>query len=145
MNLAKVISIIAISSSKFVWGIAAVLFLDCTFLEAFLYTSIGGTLGVLFYLFLFDLLFKYSQKKIKKSKINKFRRFMIKVKQSGGLWGIAMLSPVLFSIPIGIAISVSLQSPKRKIILAHCTSVIFWSALFVGLKYTIGWNLGDQI
>lgn len=130
-----------LSSTKFLLGIGAVYLTNFSFVEAVIFTSIGGILGVLFYLFLFHQIIKFTQKKGPKIKFSKWRRFMIRIKQKGGLWGVAALTPILLSIPLGIALSLSLQVNKKNIALAHIICVLFWSLALIGLKYQLGYSL----
>jgi hypothetical protein len=141
MNLAKIISIFLLSSTKFLLGVGAVLLTDYSFGKAFSVIAIGGIAGVIFYLFLFNLIVKFTQKRGPKIKFSKWRRFMIHLKQKGGLLGIAALTPIILSIPLGIALSISLQAKKRNILLTHCISIVFWSVTLLGVKHYLGYDL----
>lgn len=74
-------------------------------------------------------LFKLRFKRLKK---------IISIKNSYGMWGLAILSPVVFSIPIGCIISSSIEHDKKKIIRYQITSVVLWSILLFGLKGLFG-------
>jgi hypothetical protein len=94
----------------------------------------GGTLGVFVFTFLGAVLSKYlSQFNLFKIKYKKLRGF-VKMKNSYGLIGIAILSPVIISIPVGCIISASFESDKGKIIRYQMISVLAWSILLFGIK-----------
>lgn len=96
--------------------------------------SAGGILGVFVFTYLGAALSKYFSKfhffKIKYPKLKK----LIKIKNSYGLIGIAILSPILISIPVGCILSVAFEHDKTKIIRYQTISVVCWSLLLFGLK-----------
>lgn len=94
----------------------------------------GGTLGVFVFTFLGAVLSKYlSQFNFFKFKYKKLRGF-VKMKNSYGLIGIAILSPVIISIPVGCIISASFEHDKGKVIRYQMISVLAWSILLFGIK-----------
>lgn len=141
MNIAKALSIFLLSSTKFLLGIGAVFLTDLSFAMAAAITIFGGIAGVFFYLFLLQFIVKYMKAKATKVKFSRWRRFMINIKQKGGLLGIAAITPILLSIPLGIALSISLGVEKRNILLTHCFFIVFWSFALLGLKYGLGYEL----
>jgi len=54
-------------------------------------------------------------------------RLVVKVKRRFGLLGIALLSPILLSIPVGAFLGERFYRDKRKVIIYLSGSVIFWS------------------
>lgn len=143
MHFSKATLIFLLSSTKFLAGIIFASATRCSFESALILTIGGGAFGVFFYLFGFKLLAKFIEKETRhiKVKFNGWRRFMIKLKQKGGLFGIAMLTPLILSIPIGIALSISLGSTKRRILIFHISSIVFWSFLIFSIKYGLGFDL----
>ncbi len=141
------ISIYLLSTTKFLLGIAGALALDIPWIDAFLITSFGGISGVIFYLFVMKLIVRFIEKRAQKVKIkfNKWRRFLIALKQRGGLLGIAILTPLILSIPVGIALSVSLGSSKRRILIFHISSVLIWSLLIFIVKFGMGYDLPETL
>lgn len=94
----------------------------------------GGTLGVFVFTYLGAVLSKYFSKyHIFRFKYKKLKKF-VRIKNSYGLIGIALISPVLISIPVGCIISASFEHDKGKIIRLQVGSVLFWSILLFGLK-----------
>jgi len=147
MHLSKAILIFLLSSTKFLFGVSMALTTNFSILFALSLTIGGGVFGVVFYLFGFRLLAKFIERETRniKVKFNGWRRFMIKLKQKGGLFGIALLTPLILSIPIGVALSISLGSTKRRILIFHITSVVFWSLLIFTVKYSLGFDVTETL
>ncbi len=99
-----------------------------------LIVTTGGMLGVFVFTFLGAFLSKYFSKfHLFKFKYKKLRKF-VDMKNNYGLIGIAILSPVLISIPVGCILSASFEHDKGKIIRYQILSVISWSVFLFGLK-----------
>ncbi len=147
MNISKIILIFLISTSKFLIGIGMAVASNLSPIESFILVVSGGIFGVLFYLFLLELIVNFIAKKTTnvKIKVNGWRRFMIKLKQKGGLFGIAALTPLILSIPVGIALSISLGSSRRRILLFHIASVLIWSLIIIGAKYLFNFDVTKNI
>ncbi len=110
-----------------------------------LIVSSGGILGVFSFTYLGAYISQYlSRYHFLKMKYPKLKKF-IKIKNSYGLIGIALLSPVLFSIPIGCIISTSFEHNKHKILTYQIASVLFWSILLFGLKGLFNIDLSKEI
>lgn len=65
----------------------------------------------------------------KRNIFNKRNRRIVLIWKRFGLAGIAIITPVLLSIPIGTIIANSLAKNKKKILIYMLASVIFWSVL----------------
>ncbi|WP_372753210.1 hypothetical protein [Labilibaculum sp.] len=122
----------------------AVYVFQMSFFETILYTNIGGLIGILIstlaskgLIKLFNAyglkLFK-SKKKIKK-KFNKQNRRLVILKNKYGLAGIAILTPVLLSIPIGVFLNTKYYGHKKISYLYLLISQITWSFVYT-LFYT---------
>lgn len=99
-----------------------------------LIVATGGVLGVFAFTYLGAFISKYlSRYHFFKIKYPKLKRF-IQIKNTYGLIGIALLSPIIISIPVGCIISASFEHNKHKILTYQIASVLFWSILLFGLK-----------
>ncbi len=92
----------------------------------------GGTFGVLVFTFLgaaiSKKLEKYNFFKMKRSKLRK----LIKIKNGYGLIGIAFITPVIISIPVGCIISSAFENDRNRVLRLQISSVLIWSlVLFV--------------
>lgn len=112
---------------------AMVLF-EFSFWKVFLVTVSGGIFGNIFFTYLSSAILKwwhaYRIKKgfIHKRKIfNKANRRIITVKKRFGLTGIALLTPILFSIPLGALIAEKFYKDRKEIIMYLSAAVVFWN------------------
>lgn len=145
--MGELVWIFLLSTSKFLAGILWALATDLDWFTGLIITGSGGIIGVIFYLYFFDFLIKFIGNKTKnvKVKFNRWRRFMISLKQKGGLLGIAIATPMLLSIPIGIVLSLSLGSTRRRIMIFHITSIVLWSVLVFAIKFGLGYDVTETL
>jgi hypothetical protein len=131
----KILLMVLLSSVKYVLAVVPLLasssrawYLDMSIV------MIGGCLGVFVFTYLGVIISKYLERfHFFRIKYKSLKRF-IRIKNSYGLIGIAFLSPVLISIPVGCIISASFEHDKKRIIRLQILSVIFWSIFLFGLK-----------
>ena len=128
MNFAKYISVIAISMLKFAGGPLTGLALKLTWVEAAVCSVVGMMLTVTLVTFSGDFLRRFFQK-TKPKRFTKMTRFGVKIRQKFGLSGIALLTPILFTPPIGAALSVAFRYDKRAIILQMLISAMAWAVV----------------
>jgi hypothetical protein len=74
-------------------------------------------------------------------RFSRSNRMLVKVRQHSGLAGIAFLTPILLSIPVGVMIALDLTTHKAKIVSSMVVSCIFWSAVFFVPYYAFNINL----
>ncbi len=122
--------------SKMGMPAACVLF-EFNFIEVFIFACAGAIGGTIFYVYLFEALIKwwdkfkegkpfFSKKKI----FTKSNRRIIKVKNRFGLIGIAILTPVLLSIPLGAFLGERFYKNKAKVIGYISISTMVWCVVF---------------
>lgn len=76
----------------------------------------------------FEVTYEYVEAHSEKRRIfTKRNRRIILIWKKYGLTGIAIITPILLSIPIGTIIANSLESRKSKILLYMFLSILFWS------------------
>ncbi len=73
------------------------------------------------------------QHPVKKRIFTKRNRRIVRIWKKYGLTGIAIITPVILSIPIGTIIANSLESNRKKIILYMLLSILFWSITMTGI------------
>ena len=135
----EIFSVFLLSTVKFVFGsVPLALSFNFPFFEAVTVTSLGGFTGCIFFVFLSEKLIvnyrnrivnKISLTRISSSKkiFTKRRRLIIRVKTRFGLTGIAALTPLLLSIPLGCFVAVRYFKNKQRVLIYMFTSVIIWS------------------
>ncbi|MDW8296820.1 MAG: hypothetical protein RMJ97_08035, partial [Raineya sp.] len=68
------------------------------------------------------------------------KRLMVRIWQRFSIWGIAFLTPVLFSPIVGTVIAVSFGVPRIKILLAMALSAFFWALVMtLGSEWIAEW------
>ena len=126
----KILVIIFLSGIKFMFAIPlSVLKYDFNFIQTLLFTVVGGVLSVLVFSYLSDKIYKLiktkEQNKVKKRSMKK--ALAIKTARKYGLVGIAFLTPIFLSIPIGTYLALHFFPEKKKTIPILITSVVAWS------------------
>jgi hypothetical protein len=121
---------------------AAVILFKFNFVKVFAASCAGGIGGTIFYTYLSAAIINwwndYKHRKLawkKKSVFSKRNRRIIKIKNKFGLTGIAILTPVLLSIPLGAFLGERFYKDKRKVILSISVWVVIWSVAFYFIYY----------
>jgi hypothetical protein len=122
-----------------------------TFLETLVITIGGGLSGVAFFMFLsryLTIIFKKiregfsksdrsSADKKKRLVFKPWKRYLISFMRKFGLPGIAIITPPVLSIPLGVILAERINSKfvkKRNLVFIYmAVSVVFWSFVFSGL------------
>ncbi len=138
-QLLEIVSVFLLSTVKFVLGgVPLALFYEFSFFKAVTVTSFGGFVGVSFFVYTSDGLLAYFKKR-KTHKLNKHpntpppkkftrkNKIIVIAKRRFGLIGIAFLTPLLLSIPIGCFIAVRYFNNKQNILVYMFGSVLLWS------------------
>lgn len=143
-SILQYLLVIALGTIKVIpaWGLG--LLYEMEPMQIFICMSIGGIIGVTFFTLLGERirtwLKKRKQAKIKgKQKPLKIKRALriVRIWNKFGLIGLAVLTPPMFSPPIGVIVAVALRGERKKILLYNYISIVVWAAIFV--------FLGDQI
>lgn len=147
----EIISVFLISTVKFVFGgVPAALVLGFSFFETVVVTTLGGFTGVIIFVTLSDTIIKKVKDRALKKKeqglvatkqkkvFSKKNRFIIHVKHRFGLFGIAALTPLLFSIPVGCFLAARYFKDKQRILIYMFTSILFWSVAASSLRLLWG-------
>ena len=125
------------------------------FMETILWTNVGGLIGILVFAFLSEQLlflwrnylwnflqklFNISREKVKTKKIfTKKNRRIVKIKSKYGLAGIALSTPILLSIPLGVFLTIRYFNHKKYKLLYLLGGNIIWSFLYASF-YSSFWE-----
>lgn len=126
MNFAKYISVIAVSMLKFMGGPLTGLAIQLSWVETAICSVVGMMVTVVLIVFAGDFVSKIFQKK-KPKKFTRLTRFGVKIRKQFGLSGIALLTPILFTPPLGAALSVAFRYEKKAIIVNMLISAMAWA------------------
>lgn len=133
-------------SVKFAIGFpTAIVKFDMNFLESVLFGFASGTLGNLIFIYAGDLINRLIDKlirflrpnrvpKAKKVFTKKNRRFVY-IKNKYGLPGLALITPVFISIPVGNFLATRFFHNKKKILLYMSASVLAWTLVISVIKF----------
>lgn len=136
----EIAGVFGLSAIKFgVAGVPAAVFAKLSFFKALTVTVTGGYAGVLFFTYLSDRLIRFFHKvnnrffkkenQVPKKKFTKTNRLIIIVKQKFGLAGLAIVTPLILSIPLGIFLAVRYYHNKQKIVSYMFVSIFAWAIL----------------
>lgn len=139
----KILSLLAFSAVKFLFAVPTVSLAGYSFFETILITCSGGLAGFFAFYYLgevqwiryyvgliFDkilMFFGYDANKKVKKKFSRKNRLIINVKKKYGIIGLSLLTPVLFSIPLGSLIAARYFDDDNSTIPWMTGSIVFWS------------------
>lgn len=104
----------------------------------------GGIAGVLFFTYLGSNISTWLKQRYPEKfdrKFSKRTRFLVKIKRSFGLSGIALLTPIILSIPVGVLFSLAFISNKKQIFWKMTASCILWGLIFFVPYFAFGFNV----
>lgn len=136
----QIVSVVLVSTVKFIIGLAMSLAYKFHPLTFYFTTVGGGMIGVFIYLYLWDFIMLIKAKLIKPKphvvhiKINKKIRRMVHFSRTWGIYGIALVTPTIISMPIGTLICRAIEKNKWHIKLVMFISLSFWSLLIIALQ-----------
>ena len=145
-SLWEIALVFLLSTVKFVFGaVPLALGFGFSFFQAVTITSLGGFTGVTFFVYMSDKILHIYHKRMArkhaehpnpstKKVFTRQHRNIVKIKQRFGLVGIALLTPLLFSIPIGCFLAVRYFHNKQVIIMYMFVSILFWSFAISSFK-----------
>jgi hypothetical protein len=140
-SILKILSVALTCSFAFKIGFpTAYIVMEHDFLNVLLVSCAGGVAGNVFFTFLSAGIIKAIHNfRLKRNMIHKKRIFtpfnkrVIKVKQKFGLAGIAFITPIFLSTPVGAFLAERFFKDKRKIILYLSLATFFWAFALYGL------------
>lgn len=140
VEVGKFIGLLGLSAIKFFLAPSIIIYAGYSFWETIALSNIGGISGFfLFYWFgqYIKSFFKRLTKKKRKFKINKRNRRIVKFKNSYGLYGVAILTPCFFSIPLGAFLASAYFSKTKRTVPIFIGSIVIWSFLLTSISKAI--------
>ena len=131
-NIVEIIGLTAFCGLKFFFAIPAVVLKGYSFWETIGIAVTGGLISffIFFYFgeFLKMIFIKYFRKKDKPSKkFNRRNRFIITIKGKYGLIGLAVITPIILSVPLGSILAGRYFDTDRKTIPFMTLSIVLWA------------------
>lgn len=139
MDIISYLSVIGVSSLKFLLGPITGLAISLHWYETYVCTVIGMMLTNVVIMtlsgFLKKITSQFFKSKKKRKVFNRTNRFAIKVRQKVGLWGIAFLTPAIFTPPVGVILAVAFRYDRKEIFTKMFVSAIVWGLVMVFFFY----------
>ncbi len=131
-KIVEIVILLLLSSVKFALAVGYMLFnKGFGYFETVIILMVGGSIGVVAFYFFGEWImlkwktFRRSSKPPKK--FTKTNRLIVKVRKKYGLIGLALLTPVLLSIPVGCIIAARYYRFSYKVLFSLLGAVVFWS------------------
>lgn len=134
-ELVKVFTVLLTSATKLAFAPPLALGLGYSLLLSIVFLLIGSTIGVLFFYFLGDFIHQvnkrirhYFFKNHTPKRFGRMSRIIVRVRRKMGLWGLALITPTIISIPLGSFLIHRLY---------HKSSKAIWILLFCAWSWSI--------
>lgn len=110
-----------------------------SFWEGLLFGISSGVFGIITFMFLSTVILRFwkwlkEQLGIKPTQTKKIftkrTRMLVRIKSKYGLFGIALFSPIIISIPLGVFLAMRYFKNRKKIFIYMTGGVIIWSLIF---------------
>lgn len=128
----QIVGLMLLSSIKFLFAPATVLVSGFDYWDTILITTSGGWLGVLIFYYFGKIIVglfmrRYFASKKKKQKFTRSNKLIIRIKSKFGIFGLALVSPVIISIPVGSILAARYFGDDKRAVYAMMGSVLLWS------------------
>jgi len=124
-------------ATKWLLGVLFILGSDLGFWPSVFWCAGGGMLGVVFYTYLGQLFYRVWRRfrpvADGRVRFTRLKRVIVWVRRRHGLTGIAVLTPILLTVPIG-TFAANLLEPNKTLVLGYMAAAfLFWSLGLAGL------------
>ena len=148
--LFPILLIMVWGSTKYLVALGLIFYYDYNFGESLILAITSSMMGVVFFSYTRDALKMlwyrlFQPPQTVKVHFNWRTRFIVKVRRRFGLAGIALITPILLSIPVGSMMAMGLYNNKRKVFSYMFVSITFWSVLFIGTYHALGIDITASI
>ena len=144
--MVQIILTILFSSFKFAATFPLVIIqFEFSFAETILWTNLGGVLGIYFFAFLSEKLISWWKRTFRRSNrtiledeqqvkkiFTRRNRRIVRIKKKYGLIGIALITPFLLSIPVGVFLVVRYYNTSKFKFLYLIGANLLWSVIYTG-------------
>jgi hypothetical protein len=141
--MVEILLTIIFSATKFAMTFPLVIWqFEFSFLETILWTNVGGIIGIFFFAFLSEKLIAWWKRNFRKSSrsadkiqdnkkvFTKRNRRIVRIKSQYGLIGIAITTPVLLSIPVGVFLVIRYYRNSKRKFPYLIVSNLLWSVIY---------------
>ena len=139
-DLLEIAGLMVLSGLKFFLAPSTVVLSGYDFWPTIIITITGGLIGFFIFFYFGQMiqgfirsLFNQQSKK----KFSKRSRLIVKIKRDYGLWGLAILTPCLFSIPIGAILASIYYANQKGVKIVFALSIALWSFILTSITIFI--------
>lgn len=146
-ELLELAGVFVLSALKFgLAGVPSAVFANWSFFKVLTVTISGGMFGTIVFIFVSEALIRSFKKVKRKFDINKVKqkrnftftnKLIIRVKHKFGLLGLAILTPSILSIPLGVFLGVRYYKDRNKIMLYMFVSIVAWAVVLYFFYHNI--------
>jgi len=145
-----ILVILGWASTKYAVALGLIFYNDFNFFESVGLAILGGMLGVFFFSFFGDAIIKLKNMLFKTEKkaftVNARTRFLVKIRRRYGLAGIAFLTPLFLTVPVGTIVASSLYKKSRLKVYAYMfVAFAFWSVILCGAYSWLGFDFYEVL
>ncbi|MDT8411576.1 MAG: hypothetical protein RQ875_03865 [Vicingaceae bacterium] len=146
LSFYEIFFLLAFSATKFMASALYILAINrISWSSTFLILLTGGGIGVIVFFFLGNIINKlidslFNRWKKNKSSTIKFsssKRRIIKIKTNYGLIGISLLTPIVFSIPLGCFFASRFYKKNSITLTIMLLGVVFWTVVLTSFKFIL--------
>jgi membrane protein DedA with SNARE-associated domain len=140
-EILEIVGLFLMASTKFLFAPSTAVGFGYSYWETILITITGGWFGVLVFFFfgrvVVDLFMRkyFSKKKTEKPKFTKTNKLIIKVKSNFGIIGLALITPVTISVPVGSILAARYFGENKTAIYILMGSIVFWSFVLTSISF----------
>ncbi len=146
MSVSEVITIVSLffmASVKYLIAAGYLMVSNHHWIVSMIVCASGGIFGVLIFTFLGQKLSAYLHQYAFFRPKWKRKKTFVKLKRGYGLIGIAAITPLIISIPVGCILSTAITSDKAIVLRYQIGSVIIWSIMLFSIKGIFNINLSS--
>ncbi len=132
--MVEILFLLSISATKFFFAPGITISSGYNTLETLMITSSGGILGIVVFYYFGEFIFNQYDRFARKFRKNRQQKtfsrknkMIVKVKGKWGLYGLALITPVLLSIPLGSVIAARFFNTQKRTLPILILAVLFWS------------------
>lgn len=137
--------IFLLSVFKYGFGLFTAVNSSVGFWQSILTNLLGGAIGVWLFTYfggyIRDVYLRWKYKNKPPKKFTRWNRFQIMLKDKFGLVGIAIFSPIILTIPVGVFLALQITSNRRKIFFFIYGGCIIWSWFFFIIDFFFDFNM----
>lgn len=137
-----------LSGVKYVFGAIMCLGTFHSPIVGYLVCNAGAFCGIVLYTYGESWLDEHVFRKYffkKGHKFNKRNRMLVRIKHSGGLPLVALLTPVILTLPVGCVLATTFIHNRKKIVLYMMVSSLIWGILFFAGPWLLGFDIAQWI